>query len=678
MKKITSFLFLIFTGFTAIGQIQLINQGNFYISPNTTVYLAGVDFLNDSGANYSNEGDFYFAGSLFTNNGNMAQNTTGTSTFTGTNDQQILGSSIAYFNSLVIDHSAGDGMVTQEENEVHTNSMNILDGGSDFDYRVQDSLPLYIANDLTVNGDLRLIGEAQLLQTHTGASLATGSKYLWKDQQGTTNQYMYNYWSAPVNRNGVWKVRYLKDGGTGDDLTQSSYGDIRFVQNYNATGDLPAQSHPVYLNEYWIYAFKNGLDGSYDAWYANHIMKDGDLFPAEGYTMKGPGVDKDLNPANGNNTTEYRSYTFAGVPNDGDYSVTIDAGNDYLIGNPYPSALDADQFINDNDGKFNGSLYFWEHVTANDHYLQSYEGGYAIYNSSGGVAAVSWKDENTTVGTKTPGQYIPVGQGFFIWAEEDNQGGTINFNNNQRFFQIEGTESVFLRPSAKTQKTDIRLGFEIPGNYHRQLLLAVRPNTTLGIDYGWDGRNFDYGNPGADMNWLIDNKKYVIQAIPEITEETKLPLKIEINASGIVGFTIDEVTNLPKYAEGIYLYDNILDTYQALSTDETFNLFLNEGEYNDRFYITFKAPGDTLKIDTFENLRVFMDNQSHQLVILNSGNANLRKLNLYTIAGQEILSKDIATDAGEVRIPIHVSTGIYLVDIIDNKGEKTTTKLIIE
>ncbi len=674
MTKITSIFLLFFLSFSSFGQIQLTNQGTFYISPGTDVALAGVDLLNAAGATYTNEGNLYFAGTLFTNNGTMTQTNVGTTTFTGNTDQSIKGTSIAYFNQLIIDHSGLNGMVTQEENEVHTNSMQILNGNSDFDYRIQDGFPLYVSNNLDIgtSADLRLIGEAQLIQTHTGGSQVTGAGFLWKDQQGTTNQYMYNYWSAPVNRGGIWKARFLKDEALGNNISKSNYGDIRWADNTNATSDLPSQSHPVYLNANWVYTFRNGLDGSYDAWFAGHIKNTGSVNPAEGYTMKGPGVDKDLNAANGNSTSNYESYTFSGLPNDGDYTLTIDAGHDYLIGNPYPSALDAKKFINDNNGKFNGSLYFWEHVSANDHYLASYEGGYAVYNLSGGVPAVSWKDNATTVGSKTPGQFVPVAQGFFIWAES-GQGGNVNFNNSQRAFQVEGASSVFIKP---VPKTDIRIGFNIFGEYHRQILLAVRPNTTLGIDNGWDGRNFDYANPGADLNWNLENKKYVIQAIPEINEETKLPLYLEIAKSGIIGFNLDMVKDLPKQAEGVFLEDSLLNIQKKLETDTDYNIFLEEGTYTDRFYITFKARTSSQNKPPLTHVSVYMDNVHDEIVILNDKNKSLTILNVYAITGQLIFSKNIQSDESVIRIPVQLSTGVYLTNVEAKNGQGLTKKII--
>ncbi|MCA0154562.1 hypothetical protein LBV24_15150, partial [Winogradskyella sp. 2Y89] len=113
-----------------------------------------------------------------------------------------------------------------------------------------------------------------------------------------------------------------------------------------------------------------------------------------------------------------------GKPNNGDINLTITGGNDYLVGNPYASAIDADQFIRDNgpeleytdpgstpesDPLLSGTLYFWEHWGGGSHILAEYQGGYATYNFSGAVAAASMGTNDPDVGTggtptKLPGR----------------------------------------------------------------------------------------------------------------------------------------------------------------------------------------------------------------------------------------------------------------------------------
>ena len=69
-----------------------------------------------------------------------------------------------------------------------------------------------------------------------------------------------------------------------------------------------------------------------------------------------------------------------------------------------------------------GTLYFWIHYTSNfTHILRDYQGGYAQYNLSGGVAAVTppiTVDGEVISGLGSssliPERHIPVGQGFFV------------------------------------------------------------------------------------------------------------------------------------------------------------------------------------------------------------------------------------------------------------------------
>lgn len=62
---------------------------------------------------------------------------------------------------------------------------------------------------------------------------------------------------------------------------------------------------------------------------------------------------------------------------------------------------------------------------------------------SGGAPAPSSGNNNNSNANKSPGRYIPVGQGFFVSSQT---GATIKFNNGMRVFKKEnGGESTFLR-----------------------------------------------------------------------------------------------------------------------------------------------------------------------------------------------------------------------------------------
>ena len=65
----------------------------------------------------------------------------------------------------------------------------------------------------------------------------------------------------------------------------------------------------------------------------------GTIEAGEGYTMKG------ISTAS---VATQQNYVFEGKPNNGDITLPITGGNDYLLGNPYPSAIDAHEFLDDN------------------------------------------------------------------------------------------------------------------------------------------------------------------------------------------------------------------------------------------------------------------------------------------------------------------------------------------
>src|SRR5690606_1758646 len=133
----------------------------------------------------------------------------------------------------------------------------------------------------------------------------------------------------------------MKDG-----TNPSNYLNLQWTSNFNAT-----PSSPITLSNRWLYKFQN-LSQLYANWTA--LTPTTTLSAGEGFTMKGSAV-----PA------ESQNYVFVGKPNNGDITLPISANNQNLTGNPYPSALDANKFIQANLGSTTGTLLIWEHYTTN-------------------------------------------------------------------------------------------------------------------------------------------------------------------------------------------------------------------------------------------------------------------------------------------------------------------------
>ncbi|MDB9960588.1 M14 family zinc carboxypeptidase [Oceanihabitans sp.] len=533
---------------------------------------------------------------------------------------------------------------------------------------------LSITHYLKLDGKIDLEGESQLVQDTDSDLDVTSAGTLEKDQQGTQDTFTYNYWSSPVggSNNAANNNSYsLNDNILKDGTDSSNPINMNFVSGYNGTS-----GSPIGIAGYWIWKYNNRPTDDYASW--QHIRNTGTLFAGEGFTMKG------ATDTSGNVTLE-QNYTFEGKPNNGDITVPINAGNDYLVGNPYASAIDANKFILDNTNT-TGALYLWEHFGGGTHNTIEYQGGYAVYNLSGGIPAIQY--DYATGGTvsggeeglKTPGRYIAVAQGFFVTGVSN---GTINFNNDQRTFVKEDATSVFVRSSnsSSTRNTiddadnrlKIRLGFVSSNTYKRQLLATRDSLATNQIDFGYDAVNKDVQS--NDMFWKIDNEKFVIQGTNTIDASTVLPIGIITSENGINTVKIDTLENVPSDLE-IYVHDKSLETFHNLRSSD-YQIDLPAGEYLERFEITFTAQA--LSVDELESnsINVLYANDTNNIVISNPQNLEIESVKIINMIGQVIMDfNKIDTNSTIELNTKNLSSGTYILNLETEIGEISKKVLV--
>lgn len=548
---------------------------------------------------------------------------------------------------------------------------------------VNASSSLEVLYYLLIDVKIDLIGESQLIQT-TGSTLdaaSTGSIEI--DQQGEGNKYRYNYWSMPVytandGTNYTTIAAALRDG-----TTPSSPGAII----YNNSGYDGAIS-PFTLSSYWMFKYANSGSG-YSAW--DQIRSTGFVYSGQGFTMKGP-----KNPVVPPLTSE-QNYVFVGKPNNGNISLTLNAGFDYLVGNPYPSAINAAQFLLDNTST-TGEIYFWEHYGGDTHNLAGYQAGYATRNLLDGVPATSAVGVSNLVPSglikKIPGPYIAVGQAFFVVGGAVNS--QINFNNGQRVFVKESSgNAVFMKSSnskAKTENTlaadlrpKFRIGFDAPKINHRQILLGIDERATKAVDWGFDAEIYEIF--ADDMYWILDGKKFVIQGTNSVGLNSEVPLGIQLSKTGLVTVKIDALENVDDDTS-IYLKDKL--------TGESFNmrdkpvlLNLTAGKYTDRFVLIFKTQklmAEDVKAEILipavaqpiiEGIHVFMNNTIKELQIKNNSGDEILGVALINALGQTVKTWNSNFNIRTISLPINTATGVYLVQI-NTKTGNTVKKISVE
>jgi hypothetical protein len=225
--------------------------------------------------------------------------------------------------------------------------------------------------------------------------------------------------------------------------------------------------------------------------------------------------------------------TFSGVPNNGNIPVTIERGmytgipyagvngtqitnlddNWNLLGNPYPSAINALQFLYDNSSSILGNVRLWTHgtdiaLTNGTTVTNPYYGSFAYNYNSSDYLFINYL--GTTIPTAS--DLIKTGQAFFVQMVDGpgNSSGTVNFNNLQR--KNTYANDNFYRNSA--ENGNVENGIIVPERHRIWLdivnsnnnsvvtLLGYADGATLGKDSFFDAMEKTSGSMGIYTHLL--------------------------------------------------------------------------------------------------------------------------------------------------------------------------------
>ncbi|AJR03971.1 T9SS type A sorting domain-containing protein [Siansivirga zeaxanthinifaciens] len=558
---------------------------------------------------------------------------------------------------------------------------------------VKDQI-VFVNDDINLNeanSKIYLRDEAQIIQG-TGTTGNSGVGELSVYQTGNVGAYEYNYWCSPVGGkiagpgNSPFSVTQLNDVV---DLTNSNPASVLRLPGYNGI------SSPLRIESYWIWKYVAGT--AYADWI--YVGNSATINPGEGFTMKGTLGSGDS-----------QLYDFRGKPNTGTISVNVLAGQFSLVGNPYPSAMDALEFIHDPENKsvITSALYFWDqNPNVNSHNLTAYDGGYATYTISADGATETFNpatfrtyDGNgNIVGTSTTPpslskevkRYIPVGQGFMVEGIAD---GTVKAKNSFRVYKKESVpsdNSSFYKNTKTKSKvsTDeypfsrvpdyckrFRLNVDFNNTYTRQITETFHPSATLNFDYGLEIKINKDELLKSDATWFPNNEPYLAEALP-FDADLKIPLSVKIENNMPLRFRIADVQNFDTNTP-IYLHDKANDTYVDLQS-ENFEVNIAKGTYNDRFEITFKN-NQTLGVDNnmVEYLLVFQNNNLNELIISNPKNIDISLFQLFDVSGKEVLRNQINSIKQKYNYSTKsLSEGVYVAKISAKNNQVLSKKVVI-
>lgn len=446
---------------------------------------------------------------------------------------------------------------------------------------------LNITNGVTVaGGSLTFENNASLLQTNPSAVNSGAINY----RRTTTpiRRYDYTYWSSPV------------DAQIMANLSPLTLSDKYFWWS------------PLIYN--WATIVAPGLE----------LMQ-----PGRGYIIRGPQTYNITTPAT-------YTGTFNGTPNNGDIPVNITvsgANNLNLVGNPYPSAIDADLFMSDPENTAaigtGTTLYFWTHNTPITS-LQYAFSDYATYNYTGGTGTSGVPGLNSNV----PNGYIAAGQGFFVKGQAT---GTAKFKNSMR---VSGNNNQFFR-QAPIQKDRFWLDISNDKNAYKQVLLGYIPNATNDFELGYDAPIANGTNP-VQLYSLLNAEKLTIQgrALPFQSDDV-VPMGYSVTEAGTYRINLSDKQGL-FLIQSIYLRDKLTGLDHDFAAG-AYEFQTSAGVFDDRFEIHYQQTA--LSNPDFASSKAIIYQKENRLIVT-SPTRIMKTVELFDMTGRRIAtSQNPSADA---------------------------------
>ena len=392
----------------------------------------------------------------------------------------------------------------------------------DISLLIQASDYVGIQNDLLVDGVLDISDEGSLIMIEDLGSIEnTGSIFV---QKSTTplKPYDYTYWSSPVKN----------------------------VILENVFWNSPINSFHFFSVKNFEDADQDGLDDNNDSW----VRTSGDMRVGRGYTSMAPDTTPFIN---------IQHVTFSGTVNNGliathlqtQNNTTANAHHWNLIGNPYPSAIDAELLLNlpENKGLISGTFYFWTHSTPavldNSYDTRAYTANdYAMYTvGTGGIKA--------NPNSELPTRFISSCQGFFTEALKE---GSLVFKNEIR--SLTGNDNFYKSKSSKDSLNQNKVWINLSNSQgaFSQILIGFVEGATTEFDSNFDGKRINTQNP-INFYSLSRDQPLAIQGLPKFKGDERIRLGIEHKMMSASHFEIslDQITGEISNSV-LILYDKLL------------------------------------------------------------------------------------------------------------------------
>ena len=358
----------------------------------------------------------------------------------------------------------------------------------------------------------------------------------------------------------------------------------------------------------------------------------GNFSPGQGYAIK-------------KNTGGVISFT--GTFNDADVPIPLTKNTNgiNLIGNPYLASVSVAELLNENPTVLE-ELTIWLWDQAQDSFVQ----------------------KNLIEDAE-----IAPGQGFFVVAK------TVGKFNMTEAMQSHALDTFQKGPSSRPE---INL-FMNNGEKNRTAKILYLDNATTGWDNGYDSSTFE----GLEHTFQVytqvvgngTGKKLGIQSLPNTAYENRIiPIGVKALAASTLIFSV-HAQNLPE-GMMVFIEDRLQKTTTRLdAANSAFKTTLDTDQDGvGRFYLITSSTDQTSWVDdaSLHRVHVFVsENSTLKITGVQSAKAVVK---MHSILGKTIINSTLTSATSmQIKLPSHVTQGVYIVSVTTEHGS-TTKKIFIQ
>ncbi|MDR9487767.1 LamG-like jellyroll fold domain-containing protein [Salibacter sp.] len=530
-----------------------------------------------------------------------------------------------------------NGTSASLNNNASCECLQVLNGN---DFTINSGQSLTVSSAIDNEGTVTVEHTGSLVQTNTGSDQNTGSGNFIIEKDGLSNNAYYNLWSSPIQSADI----------------------LNTFSGVNPCDVFVFESNTQLYSHDYISGFSTTCAGNPVTFQSSQVISGGDgiMDVARGYYVPGASGGTRTFDGQVNNGSFSIGITQQSNPNSSNANWTDDNWN--LVGNPYPSSIDANAFWTENaidNSRISGAIYFWDDAQTGNFD----DGDFAQWNTIGATSS-----PNNSV---TPNGSIASGQGFWVVADANS---SVQFTNSMRNAQ----NNQFFKTSSQSEPK-LWLTVVDSAGLTNQLLIGFPQDATDGFDKVYDAYKAE-GNTHIAFGSVLDTLGYAIQGLAPVVpgSEKVVDLYLRSERSGERTIRLDSALAMDDHT--IYLLDRQTGAEVEISESAYTFTSNNRIDSKSRFALKFvrdEATGiENEKTDKEDQIKLFVhDNMIEASVRI--GNAKINQLQVYDIAGREMLN--VKSNSQYIQQPVsNLNTGIYVVRVQLDNGSDHKKKVVIQ